>query len=84
MGSTWHLGWAVTRGANRQLFPLGGGGGQQPVGCSSDLKLLGAEAQPGRSGLWLLDSVAQGPGKGAKNSWRQLSPRYIWQRNRRL
>lgn len=27
----------------------------------------------------LSDPVAQGPGKGPKNSWRQRSPHYIWQ-----
>lgn len=69
-----------TPGANRWLF-LGQGGQWATVLTPG---YVGWGAQPGRSGLWLLDSVVQGPGKGAKNSRRQLSPHYIWQRDRRL
>lgn len=52
---------------------------QRPVGCCPDCKLRG-RAQPGRSGL--LSDCGSGMGKVPKNSWRQLSPHYIWQRQK--
>lgn len=63
-GSTWHSRWAD----GYSMEPGGwGGGADLPSGH------VGLGARPGRSGRWLRESVVQGPGKGAKNSRRQLA-----------
>ena len=79
--STRPPGWAELLQEPTDGYPPGPAGWWAAVLTSSH---LGWGTQPGRGGLWMLDSVAQGPGKRAKNSWRQLSPHYIWQRIRRL
>lgn len=63
-GSTWHPRWADSRSLEWGGW---GGGADLPSGH------VGLGARPGRSGRWLRESVVQGPGKGAKNSRRQLA-----------